>query len=141
MGTFAPTASQSHSRKELPMTTATVIKPKFVPKVTKAQFVPKVTKAQKDAAVRLKHAQQAAILLKMVSDPTRIQIVLMLAEGEKHVGGLCDPLNQSPPATSHHLSLLRLGNIVARRRQGKNNYYVLTEAGVQLASVVKTVIG
>ena len=123
------------------MTTATVIKPKFVPKVTKAQFVPKVTKAQKDAALRLKHAQQAASLLKMVSDPTRLQIVLMLAEGEKHVGALCETLGQSPPATSHHLSLLRLGNIVARRRQGKNNYYVLTEAGEQLASIVKTIIG
>jgi DNA-binding transcriptional ArsR family regulator len=123
------------------MTTATVIKTKFVPKVTKTQFVPKVTKAQKDTALRFKQAQQAANLLKMVSDPTRLQIVLMLAEGERHVGALGETVNQSPPATSHHLALLRHGSIISPRRQGKNNFYALTEAGEQLARIVKGVVG
>ena len=123
------------------MATATVIKTKFVPKVTKAQVVPKATKAQKDTALRLKQAQKAAILLKQVSDPTRLQIILMLDEGEKHVGALCETLNQSQPATSHHLALLRHGSIISPRRQGKNNFYALTEAGEELAAVVKTLMG
>ena len=49
-----------------------------------------VSKAKKAAEQRFKQAQRAAILLKQVSDPTRLQIILMLAEGEKHVGALCD---------------------------------------------------
>src|ERR1035437_249062 len=69
----------------------------------KTKIVPKATKAQKDTALRLKQAQKAAILLKQVSDPTRLQIILMLSEGEKHVGAVCETLNQSQPATSHHL--------------------------------------
>ncbi|WP_406694905.1 ArsR/SmtB family transcription factor [Singulisphaera sp. Ch08] len=101
---------------------------------------PKPTKAQKEAALRLKQAQRAANLLKQVSDPTRLQIILMLSEGEKHVGALGEHLNQSQPAVSHHLALLRHGGIIAPRRQGKNNFYALTEIGDELAKVVKSVI-
>ena len=89
----------------------------------------KAAKAKADSASRLKQMQRAAILLKQVSDPTRLQIILMLSEGEKHVGALCETLNQSQPATSHHLALLRHGGIIAPRRQGKNNFYSLTRTG------------
>jgi DNA-binding transcriptional ArsR family regulator len=100
----------------------------------------KATKAKKGAEQRLKQVQRAAILLKQVSDPTRLQVILMLAEGEKHVGGLCEELNQSQPAVSHHLALLRHGSIIAPRRQGKNNYYGLTETGEILAGIVKEIL-
>jgi DNA-binding transcriptional ArsR family regulator len=108
---------------------------------TKATTATKTTKTQTDAGKRFKQVQRAANLLKQVSDPTRLQVILMLSEGEKHVGALCETLGQSQPATSHHLALLRHGSIIAPRRQGKNNFYALTEAGEQLASIVKTVIG
>ena len=107
----------------------------------KTKTVAKATKTQKDALLRFKQAQRAAILLKMVSDANRIQIVLMLSEGEKHVGAICEVLGQSQPAVSHHLALLRHGSIIAPRRQGKNNFYGLTEAGEKLATIVNTVIG
>jgi DNA-binding transcriptional ArsR family regulator len=97
-------------------------------------------KSVKEAGLRLKQAQRASILLKQVSDPTRLQVVMMLSEGERHVGGLCEQLNQSQPAVSHHLALLRHGGIIAPRRQGKNNYYGLTETGEELASVVKGIM-
>jgi ArsR family transcriptional regulator, zinc-responsive transcriptional repressor len=94
----------------------------------------------KDSGQRLKQAQRAATLLKQVSDPTRLQVILMLSEGERHVGALSDELSQSQPAVSHHLALLRHGGIIAPRRQGKNNYYGLTDTGEELARVVKTVL-
>jgi DNA-binding transcriptional ArsR family regulator len=105
-----------------------------------ASAAAKSAKAKKGAEQRLKQVQKAAILLKQVSDPTRLQVILMLSEGEKHVGALCDDLNQSQPAVSHHLALLRHGGIIAPRRQGKNNFYGLTDAGEELAKVVKGVI-
>jgi DNA-binding transcriptional ArsR family regulator len=97
--------------------------------------------AKTDAGKRLRQAQQAALLLKQVSDQTRLQIILMLADGEKHAGGLSEALKQKHPATSHHLALLRHSGIIARRRQGKNSYYALTEAGERLASIIKNVAG
>ena len=101
----------------------------------------KASKAKKESDQRLKVAQKAAILLKQVSDPTRLQVILMLDEGEKHVGALSENLHQSQPAVSHHLALLRHGGIIAPRRQGKNNFYGLTETGDDLARVVKAIVG
>jgi DNA-binding transcriptional ArsR family regulator len=108
--------------------------------VTKSATATRVARARKDPDLRLKQAQRAAILLKQVSDATRLQIVMMLAEGERHVGALCDALSQSQPAVSHHLALLRHGGIIAPRRQGKNNFYSLTETGEGLAGIVQTLV-
>lgn len=97
-------------------------------------------KAAKGPDQRLQQARRASILLKHVSDPTRLQVILILAEGERHVGALCAQLSQSQPAVSHHLALLRHGGIIAPRRQGKNNFYSLTETGAELAKVVRTLV-
>src|SRR4051812_8533613 len=84
----------------------------------------KAAKAQKAAQQRTRKARETAILLKQDSDPTRLQILLMLAEGERHVGAICDALgDQSQPAVSHHLALLRHGSIVTPRREGKTLVY------------------
>ena len=109
--------------------------PKAAPK--SAASKPKSAKAVDQ---RFQQARRASILLKHVSDPTRLQVILILSEGERHVGALCDQLSQSQPAVSHHLALLRHGGIIAPRRQGKNNYYSLTEVGAELAKVVKNLI-
>src|SRR3954452_23150391 len=98
------------------------------------------SKAIKDAELRLKQARRASTLLKQVSDATRLQVILALSEGEGHGGALCEQLNQSQPAVSHHLALLRHGGIISPRRQGKNNFYSLTDTGEELAKVVKSVV-
>lgn len=98
---------------------------------------PKTVKA---AEQRYQQARRASILLKHVSDPTRLQVIMILADGERHVGALCSQLSQSQPAVSHHLALLRHGGIIAPRRQGKNNFYSLTDTGSDLARVVKNLI-
>jgi DNA-binding transcriptional ArsR family regulator len=97
----------------------------------------KTAKPKAGAALGLKEAQRAAALLKHLSDPTRLRVVMMLAQGEQHVGALCQCMEQSQPAVSHHLALLRHGGLIAPRRQGKNNFYGLTETGEHLAEVVK----
>jgi hypothetical protein len=42
---------------------------------------------------------------------------------------------------SHHLALLRHGRTVSPRRQGKNKFYSLTDAGEKLAVLVKAIMG
>ncbi len=106
----------------------------------KAKSAGAKARAAKEATARLKQAQHASMLLKHVSDATRLQVILTLAEGERHVGALCEQLGQSQPAVSHHLALLRHGGIIAPRRQGKNNFYGLTETGSDLARVVSVLI-
>ena len=114
---------------------------KTTPKQAVAAPKAAAKKSAKSADQRYQQARRASILLKHVSDPTRLQVILILADGERHVGALCDQLSQSQPAVSHHLALLRHGGIIAPRRQGKNNFYSLTDTGAELATVVKSLVG
>src|SRR5271165_5183236 len=104
--------------------------------ITKKQTT-KTAKAQNEKQHREMAMHRAAILLKQVSDPTRLQIVTLLSEGERHAGGLCDQFNMTQPSVSSHLALLRHGGIVDRRRQGKNNFYSLTDTGFRLSNICK----
>ena len=85
--------------------------------------------------------RRVAELLKQVSDPTRLQVLILLNERERNVTELCSDLGtQSQPAVSHHLALLRHGRLIEPRRSGKHNFYALTDAGRQLAHVVNSVV-
>jgi DNA-binding transcriptional ArsR family regulator len=85
--------------------------------------------------------RRVADLLKQVSDPTRLQVLMLLNEKERNVSELCSDLGtQSQPAVSHHLALLRHGRLIEPRRSGKHNFYGLTDAGRELAQVVNAVV-
>ena len=63
-------------------------------------------------------------VFKLLSDETRLRILMYLARaGELHVTALCDKLDQSQPAVSHHLALLRVAGLIEARRDGKHNFY------------------
>ena len=67
-------------------------------------------------------------VFKLLSDETRLRILLYLArEGELHVTALCKRLEQSQPAVSHHLALLRNAEIIEPRRDGKHNFYSIRQ--------------
>lgn len=70
-------------------------------------------------------------IFKLLADKSRLKILLALAEdGELHVSALCELLEQSQPAVSHHLTLLRMRNLVGFRRHGKHNFYRIDSAMV-----------
>jgi DNA-binding transcriptional ArsR family regulator len=65
-------------------------------------------------------------LFKLMSDETRLRILYFLMQREElNVRTLCDLLEQSQPAVSHHLALLRVAGIIECRRDGKHNFYHL----------------
>jgi ArsR family transcriptional regulator len=65
-------------------------------------------------------------VFKLLSDKSRLKIVLALAErGPMHVTDLCDLVDQTQPAVSHHLTLMRIVGLVGYDRRGKHNYYFL----------------
>ena len=63
-------------------------------------------------------------VFKLMADETRLKILMyLIREGELHVSALCERLNQSQPAVSHHLALLRVAGLIEPRRDGKHNFY------------------
>ncbi len=69
--------------------------------------------------------KQLTSLFRLLSDKTRLTIVLLLSRGERNVTSLCEELNLPQPTVSHHLGLLRESKVVSNRRSGKQVFYVL----------------
>ncbi len=69
--------------------------------------------------------QQLTSLFRLLSDKTRLTMVMLLSNGERNVSSLCEELRLPQPTVSHHLALLRTNHIVSCRRDGKQVFYVL----------------
>ena len=69
--------------------------------------------------------EQLTVLFHMLSDRTRLKLLLLLAAGERNVTSLCESLHLPQPTVSHHLGLLRMNNIIGNRRSGKQVFYTL----------------
>jgi ArsR family transcriptional regulator, zinc-responsive transcriptional repressor len=73
-------------------------------------------------------------LFRLLSDKTRMKILLLLSKGERNVTSLCEELDLPQPTVSHHLGLLRMSNLIGNRRNGKQVFYGLNgqvEPGVE----------
>ena len=68
-------------------------------------------------------------LFRLLSDKTRLQIVMLLGAGERNVTSLCDELKLPQPTVSHHLGLLRMNRVILNKRQGKQVIYTLESTG------------
>jgi len=72
-------------------------------------------------------------LFKLLADETRLRIMYYLMQKEElNVRTLCRLLEQSQPAVSHHLALLRVAGIIECRRDGKHNFYRLVPKRCQM---------
>lgn len=83
-------------------------------------------------------ARQLVQIFKLLADETRLKILSYLMQaGELNVRSLCDLLDQSQPAVSHHLALLKTCGLIESRRDGKNNFYrVMPEQFGRFAEVL-----
>ena len=71
--------------------------------------------------------RRAADALRMLADPTRLNILWALMQGETSVACLADLAGTSPTAVSQHLSKLRLAGLVTNRREGTFIFYALAD--------------
>ncbi len=69
---------------------------------------------------------------KMLGNPTRIRILLLLMEQDSCVGDLAEQLGITQSAVSHQLNLLKSNKLVRRRRDGKMIFYTLVDEHVQM---------
>ena len=73
------------------------------------------------------HITDLAEVFKVLSDPTRLRIVLALSMEELCVCDLAAVVNLSISAVSHQLRLLKGRKLVAYRKQGKQVFYRLDD--------------
>jgi len=79
-------------------------------------------------------AEDQARFLRCIGEPTRLQILNLLTEGERCVCELVCSLNKEQSLISHHLRALKECNIVKERQEAQKVYYRL--ADVRLARLI-----
>jgi len=74
---------------------------------------------------------RAAAIFRALGDPSRLQLLALLARREMCVTELKEHLNDNLPAISQRLKLLRAERIVQSRRQGKHIHYSLADEHIK----------
>ncbi|HEY3886809.1 MAG TPA: metalloregulator ArsR/SmtB family transcription factor [Vicinamibacterales bacterium] len=67
-------------------------------------------------------------VFRAIADPTRREILRLLRGGERSVGDLASKFEQSRPAISKHLRLLRSAGLVVTHERGASRLCVLNAA-------------
>ena len=75
--------------------------------------------------------EQIAELFKAFADPTRVQILSLLVDGELCVGDISQTVELSQSAISHQLRILKQMHLVKYRREGKSLLYSLADVHVR----------
>ena len=73
-------------------------------------------------------AESMATALKAVADPTRLQILAMIAASENQESCVCnlpEPLDLTQPTISHHLKKLAEAGLISGERRGTWVWYSL----------------
>jgi len=71
--------------------------------------------------------EDQARFLRCIGEPTRLQILKLLTEGERCVGELASVLSKEQSLVSHHLRALKECSIVKERQEAQKVYYKLTD--------------
>ena len=71
--------------------------------------------------------EDQARFLRCIGEPTRLQILRLLAGSERCVGELTRMINKDQSLISHHLRALKECNIVKDRQEAQKVYYELTD--------------
>lgn len=91
------------------------------------EIIDKVSKVMPDEAA----LYDAAELLKVFGDSTRIRIIFVLCQSEMCVCDIAKLLGMTQSAISHQLRVLKQARLVASRREGKTIFYSLADAHVK----------
>jgi ArsR family transcriptional regulator len=86
----------------------------------------------------VRHSMASTLnFLRLLADPTRLRLILLLEQEELSVAELQDILGMGQSRISSHLAQLKRAGVVQDRRAGKNVYYGVTESEAQSATDAK----
>ncbi|MEM8644653.1 MAG: metalloregulator ArsR/SmtB family transcription factor [Pseudomonadota bacterium] len=71
--------------------------------------------------------EEAAAIFKALSDPARLQTLLILAAGERNVGEIAEIEDEKTGTVSARLQVLLNARLVKRRREGQTMIYALAD--------------
>jgi len=95
-----------------------------------------MTDTHREIAEIEQRAQEAAELLKALSNENRLKILCQLVQGEKSVGQLDQVIGLGQSAVSQHLAVLRDRDLVKTRRASQTIYYSI--AGRETQAIMDT---
>lgn len=85
------------------------------------------------------HIDHAIEVLKAAGEPTRMRLLILLAQGDLTVSDLTDILGQSQPRISRHLKLLSDAGLIERYQEGAWAYFRMISDG-RSAQIIRQVI-
>ena len=71
--------------------------------------------------------QLVAQRFKVLSEPVRLKLLVVLEEGEQNVGQLVTRTGQSQANISKHLATLTAACMIGRRKEGLNAYFFISD--------------
>jgi ArsR family transcriptional regulator len=74
-----------------------------------------------------------AEVLKTLSNPRRMEIIHLLADGPREVSRLAEEMGISQPNVSQHLALMRAAGVVEAERDGREVRYRLSDPEIIVA--------
>ena len=77
------------------------------------------------------NARDAAEIFNLLSNPTRVQILALLCQGEHTPSELGEALQARPSAVSQQLRILRLRDMVTAQRRGAYLHYQLARPEIR----------
>jgi len=81
--------------------------------------------------LNLEQKEQLAETFGLLSDPTRLSVVLACSKGDISAGDIAQEVGSSPSLVSHHLRLLKAAHMVRAERRGKHIFYSLADECVR----------
>ena len=83
---------------------------------------------------------EAADALKLLAEPTRLQLLFLLIDAEFNVTQLVSLTGASRTVVSQHLAKLRLGGLVSSRKEGRNVLYRIADGHVLVPGALNLVL-
>jgi DNA-binding transcriptional ArsR family regulator len=74
--------------------------------------------------------QRHAELCQTLANPTRLEILSLLRNGEKRVNDLVEETGLSQTNISQHLALMRIKGLLVARREGTSIYYRIANSKI-----------
>lgn len=74
---------------------------------------------------------ELAEMFRLMSDPTRLGIILTCLTKKVSVGDMAQRLGLSPSLVSHHLRLLRAARLLQAERQGRQVFYLVADEHIR----------
>jgi ArsR family transcriptional regulator len=74
---------------------------------------------------------ELAEIFRLMSDPTRLKIILACRDAPAAVNEMAEKLGISPSLVSHHLRLLRAARLLQADRRGRQVFYVVGDEHIR----------